>query len=221
MDHEAAGGRGALWAWLALVAAVTLLNIGTVMFVDVPADRIYRYSTTVLALLQFGLMLAVVGVIARAGGLREVLALRAPSSWLHAAAVGAVVFIGTVLLLVVLAPLLRTGDVQGLSPAWDPRRALPFAVNAMVIAVVAPIVEELTYRGLGFTLLARFGRGAAITLTAMVFAASHGHVAVLPTSFAFGLGLGYLRSRTASVYPGIAVHVLINAMGVSAIALGS
>jgi len=38
---------------LALVAAVTLLNIGTVMFVDVPADRIYRYSTTVLALLQF------------------------------------------------------------------------------------------------------------------------------------------------------------------------
>jgi hypothetical protein len=100
MDHEAAGGRGALWAWLVLVAAVTLLNIGTVMFVDVPADRIYRYSTTVLALLQFGLMLAVVGVIARAGGLREVLALRAPSSWLHAAAVGAVVFIGTVLLLV-------------------------------------------------------------------------------------------------------------------------
>lgn len=90
----------------------------------------------------------------------------------------------------------------------------------MVIAVVAPIVEELTYRGLGFRLLARFGRGAAITLTAMVFAASHGHVAVLPTSFAFGLGLGYLRSHTSSVYPGMAVHVLINAMGVSAIALG-
>ncbi len=38
---------------------------------------------------------------------------------------------------------------------------------------------------------------------------------------AFGLGLGYLRSRTGSVYPGIMLHVLVNALSVSAIAFGS
>jgi len=38
---------------------------------------------------------------------------------------------------------------------------------------------------------------------------------------AFGLGLGYLRSQTGSVYPGILLHILVNALSVAAIAFGS
>ena len=33
--------------------------------------------------------------------------------------------------------------------AWDSSRAAPFLANALVVAVVAPFVEELLYRGLG------------------------------------------------------------------------
>ena len=220
VDDEGIGSGRALWAWLALAAAVILLNVGTVVFIEVPADRIYRYSTTILANVQFGLMLAIVLALARPGRLREMLALRQPSSWRLATAIGAVVFIGTILLLVLLEPLLQSGEVRGVASAWDPDRALPFALNALTTAIVAPVVEELTYRGLGFTLLARFGQGAAVTITALLFAASHGSIAFLPASAAFGLGLGFLRSRTASIYPGIVIHIVINALSMAAIVLG-
>jgi len=70
--------------------------------------------------------------------------------------------------------------------------------------------RKLTFRGLGFTLLERFGHGWAIALTGLAFALSHGLLLPLIAIAAFGCGLAYLRSRTRSVYPGIVIHVLVN-----------
>ncbi len=182
---------------------------------------VIRWSTTGLALLQFGLMLAGTLVIARGAGLRETLALTAPSSWIRAAAIGAVVFIGTLVVLVVVDSLLPTGETQPAASPWDPDRAIPYVVNALIIALVAPVVEELMFRGLGFSLLARFGQGTAILVTAALFGVGHGLFGLALAATAFGLGLGYLRSRTGSVYPGILLHILVIALSVSAIAFGS
>jgi len=191
------------------------LNFATAVFVEVPEDRIYRYQTAVLTLLQFGTLLAVVLLIARPGGLRDVLALRRPSSWKRAAAIGPLVAVGSLVVLIVLDPLLGAGEAQRLAAGWDPARSSAFAVNAALIILVGPVVEELTFRGLGFTLLVRFGHGWAIVLTASSFALSHGLIALLPASAIFGAGLAYLRSRTCSVYPGIVLHVVFNALGVA------
>ncbi len=213
--NEVALSNGRLLAWSALIAATTLLNFATAAFVEVPEDRIYRYQTAVLTLLQFGTLLAVVLLIARPGGLRDVLALRRPSSWKRAAAIGPLVAVGSLVVLIVLDPLLGAGEAQRLAAGWDPARASAFAVNAALIILVGPVVEELTFRGLGFTLLERFGHGWAIALTAASFALSHGLIALLPASAVFGAGLAYLRSRSNSVYPGIVLHVLFNALGVA------
>lgn len=213
--NEVPLSNGRLLAWSALIAATTLLNFGSAVFVEVPEDRIYRYQNAVLTLLQFGTLLAVVLVIARPGGLRDVLALRRPSSWKRAAAIGALVAVGSLVVLVMLDPLLGAGEAQRLAAGWDPARASAFAVNAALIIIVGPVVEELTFRGLGFTLLERFGHGWAIALTAASFALSHGLIALLPASAVFGAGLAYLRSRTRSVYPGIVLHVVFNALGVA------
>jgi len=207
----------ALVAWFALVVIQALVNVGSVLFVDVPEDRVYRYSTAATTLLQFGVMLAVVLIIARPQGLREALALRRPVSWKRAAAIGAVVMVGMLVLVIGLGPLLNAGDAQNLAPKWDPDRLVPFATNAMLIAFLGPVVEELTFRGLGFTLLRPYGLGLAIATTGVLFALSHGLIALLPTAAAFGFGLAYLRSRTDSVYPGMLLHVLFNAIGVLAI----
>ena len=215
-DQRAKTDR-ALAAWLALVFLQTLVNVGNVLFVEVPEDRIYLYSTAATALLQFGAMLAVVLIIARPRGLRETLALRRPVSWKRAAALSGLVMVGMLVLVVALGPVLDAGEAQKLAPKWDPDRLVPFVVNAMLIAFVGPVVEELTFRGLGFTLLRRYGPGLAIATTGVLFALSHGLLALLPTAAAFGFGLAYLRSRTDSVYPGILVHVLFNAIGVLAI----
>ncbi len=213
--NEVALSNGRLLAWSALIAATTLLNFATAVFVEVPEDRIYRYQTAVTTLLQFGTLLAVVLLIARPGGLRDVLALRRPSSWKRAAAIGPLVAVGSLVVLIVLDPLLGAGEAQRLAAGWDPARSSAFAVNAALIILVGPVVEELTFRGLGFTLLVRFGRGWAIALTAASFALSHGLIALLPASAIFGAGLAYLRSRTCSVYPGIVLHVVFNALGVA------
>lgn len=199
-------------------SSARLVNIGSAIFVDVPEDRVYRYSTAATTLLQFGVMLAVVLFIARPRGLRVALALRRPVSWKRAGVIGALVAVGTLVLVVGLgAPLLNAGDAQKLSPEWDPDRLAPFMVNAMLIAFVGPVVEELTFRGLGFTLLRRYGLGLAVATTGVLFAISHGLIALLPTAAVFGFGLAYLRSRTDSVYPGMLVHVFFNAVGVLAI----
>jgi len=111
-------------------------------------------------------------LIAGRGNLRELLALRRPTSWWRAGLSGVLVVVGTGLLLVLL-PFLQTSEEQGLEVGWDPDRALPFVLNAAIIVLVSPIIEELTYRGLGFTLLERFGQGWAIALTGLTFALSH------------------------------------------------
>ncbi len=211
-------GSGALWAWCAVVGAQIVVNVASVAFVDVPEDKIYHYRFAALAALQFGVLLAAILVIASRSDLREALALRRPASWARAAAIAIPVTVATLALVAILDPLLNSGEAQNLAPEWDPARAAPFVVNAVVIALVAPVVEELVFRGLGFTLfLRRFGTWVAIVVTALLFAASHGLVELLPASAALGMGLAYLRSRTASVYPGIIVHVLLNLLGVLAI----
>jgi len=92
------------------------------------------------------------------------------------------------------------------------RRAAKIAAGVVVVALVAPIVEELTFRGLGFTLLERFGRWPAIVLVGVAFGLAHGLVDALPPLVVFGMCLAYLRSRTESVYPGIILHALYNSL---------
>ena len=82
----------------------------------------------------------------------------------------------------VLSQFLDAGDEQGLVPkSWDSSRALPFLANAAVVTLVAPFVEELLFRGLGFGLLAQFVLPVpAILITGVSFGLAHGLVLGLP-----------------------------------------
>ena len=73
-----------------------------------------------------------------------------------------------------------------------------------------PFVEELTYRGLGYSLLERFGRWPAIISVGLLFGLAHGLVESLPVLAFFGAVLAWIRSRTGSVYPGMILHSLFN-----------
>lgn len=112
-----------------------------------------------------------------------------------------------------LTPFLDADGEQGLLPdSWDSTRALPYAANFLVIAFVAPVVEETAYRGVGFGLVdVRFGSIAAVLVTGIAFGLSHGLLVALPVLTAFGLILGALRARTASVYPPMVLHGVFNA----------
>jgi membrane protease YdiL (CAAX protease family) len=118
----------------------------------------------------------------------------------------------------VLAPGSRE---QAVPQFWDPTRVNAFVANAIAIAVFVPIVEEAACRGLGFRLLESYGQGVAIAGSAVAFALAHGAVFDLPWVFVTGLGLGYLRSRSSSLYPCVLLHGIVNAVAVLAAAATS
>jgi membrane protease YdiL (CAAX protease family) len=177
-----------------------------------PKDVLYKWSTLAAYLAQYVVIAAIVWGIAGLGRRRELFALRRPTSWSRAAKIGAGVIVGMVVLTAILTPLLEPGREQGLTPTrWEPTHAAPYVANGLAIAVFAPLIEELTFRGLGFSLLRRFGEWKAILLTALAFGLAHGLVEALPLLVAFGVGLGYLRSRVDSILPGVVVHGTFNA----------
>jgi membrane protease YdiL (CAAX protease family) len=107
--------------------------------------------------------------------------------------------------------LTHPGNEQGLTPTrWEPNHAAAYIVNGVVICTVIPFVEELTYRGLGYSLLERFGRWPAILTVGLLFGLAHGLIVSLPVIAAFGAVLAWIRSVTRSVYPGMVLHAAFN-----------
>lgn len=206
--------NGRLVAWLTLVGVVAAIGYAT-RFSNVKRERdvVFQWSTAISELITFAVILAIILWIARGLPKREMFALRAPVSWQRALALGFGIFVLIWIVSLALGPLLHPDREQGLAPDhWEPAHAAAFAVNVVALAVIGPIVEELTFRGLGFSLLARFGRWPTILAIGVLFGLWHGLVEALPVLFTFGAGLAYLRSRTNSVYPGIALHMAFNGL---------
>lgn len=115
---------------------------------------------------------------------------------------------------IVLEPVLHAGQRQGIAPTHDPRSTHQWIVLAIAIVglvLVAPTAEELVFRGLGFATLGRF----ALPVTTALFALAHGlPVLLVPVAIA-GLLLGLIRTRTGSVYPGMGVHMSLNALALA------
>lgn len=223
MSEPATASRhpGRLVAWVGFVLALTALNYaGRFATEDTTDDDIaYQWVSSIGVVVQFGLMLGVLLLIAKGLPKRELFALRRPHSWkraigLAAACLGAIY----------LASLAYTGllsllgdfdptEEQGLVPdGWDSSRAAPFVAFFLAVTLLAPIVEELTYRGLGFSLLAPYGVVLAIVVTGLLFGLTHGLLIGLPVLAFFGIVVGWLRAKTDSVYPGMLLHATFNAV---------
>lgn len=87
----------------------------------------------------------------------------------------------------------------------------------VVGVIVAPIVEELFFRGFLFQgFRQRYGWVNGALLSSAVFAVAHlDPVALIPT-FILGMLLAYMYHRTDSVWIPILLHVLVNGMGLCA-----
>lgn len=87
----------------------------------------------------------------------------------------------------------------------------------VVGVIVAPVVEELFFRGFLFQgFRQRYGWVNGALLSSAVFAFAHlDPVALIPT-FILGILLAYMYHRTDSVWIPILLHVLVNGMGLCA-----
>jgi len=167
-------------------------------------------------------LLLIVLVIARGLPFRETFALRAPTSWRRA------FFIGVATLVAAYAISFLEGAVvpgagreQGVPEFWDPTRIGAWAANLFAIAVFVPIFEESLSRGLGYALFEPLGAPFAILITAVAFTLAHGVVLDIPVILTTGIGLGYMRASTGSIFPCIALHGFFNGFGLVVAALVS
>lgn len=214
----AARRPGRLTAWVVLVGLLAAASYGARLAGgETPDDVLYLWSTFVGAVIQYGIMLVLVLAIAH-GFDRALLATEVPRQRWRAVRRALVALVVIIAATAALSPFLDAGDEQGLVPkAWDSSRALPFLANAAVVCLVAPFVEELLFRGLGYGLLTPFVRPwPAILVTGVAFGLAHGLVLGLPVLSIFGITLGWLRWQTGSVYPGMVVHALFNAAALAA-----
>jgi membrane protease YdiL (CAAX protease family) len=207
-----------LTAWWVLIGLLTLLNFSAYFSdSDTPNDVLYRYESAIFGFLFYMVILGVVLFIASGLDRREAFALRRPRSWGVAAGLAVLLVFAMLIVAAALEPVLHAGEAQGLDPTgWEPDRALALLLNTIVVALVGPIVEELTFRGIGFFLLAQFGQVAAIIVTAIAFALTHGILEGLPIFFIIGTALAVVRARTNSIYPPILMHAGFNGIGVIA-----
>ena len=90
-------------------------------------------------------------------------------------------------------------------------------VMALAAVLLVPLVEELVYRGMLWSALAKRGVPDAVSLvvTSLVFAAFHIEPYRFPVLFVLGLALGYGRIQTGRLGPCIAGHALINGIGMT------
>jgi membrane protease YdiL (CAAX protease family) len=172
-------------------------------------DVLYHWSTAIGGFVQDAVVLAV--VLAIAGWGTGLLALRRPRSYRRAAALLGGAIVAIYIFETAYSAVVHPGNEQGLTPdRWEPHHAAAYVANAIVICTWVPFVEELTFRGLGYSLLERFGTRTAIVAVGLVFGLAHGLVLSLPVIVAFGCVLAWVRARTGSVLPGMLLHGTFN-----------
>ncbi len=102
--------------------------------------------------------------------------------------------------------------ITALTRVSSPLRAfsVPFT-----FVVIAPVTEELLFRGLILRALrTRYGPTRAIVISALFFGAFHLDPQALVFASLMGLVLGWIAERTQSTMPSIALHAGFNAMPV-------
>jgi len=219
-------GPSGLRLWL-LVAAPLVAQFG---FVGLGAAVINAVSTTppgdttltnlpqaVLLVVAYVIFGVAIWLVARQfGDPREVLALRrVPLVRAAVLAVGGLI-VG-VAAAAVLEPIFHGSSSQRISVGNidSVTTGLAFGISAFTIIVGAALTEELYFRGLLYGRLdARFGVASAVVGSAGVFGLAHFEPNAFPALFALGLVLGLVRMRSASVWPGMAIHGANNVIAV-------
>jgi membrane protease YdiL (CAAX protease family) len=209
-----------LLCWLAggVVANLVALPVAGQRFDQI--DPIYKFGV-LLPAQQVALLLALL-FVSRVKGRRS---LRADFGLQVRRADGRALLTGAGLEIVLAAsviPLLALNDggqerQQLLLDLGRTQGFLPIALFVVGAVVMAPLVEELLYRGLLLrALLRRMGPGPAVFISALVFSAVHflggdaDALQFLPAIAGLGLVLGVVAVRSGSLSLPILIHAGFN-----------
>ncbi len=87
-----------------------------------------------------------------------------------------------------------------------------YAVDVMISIIIAPIGEELIYRGIVLRQAAKISGRFAIFFSAVIFGLMHGNPYQMILGFLIGIPLAMITLKTGSIIPSIICHMVNNAV---------
>jgi uncharacterized protein len=196
--------------WSLILFFVALAAIGFVVLRFVP---LHDMLPLLGAFFAIGFLAMVVAVAPLGRAAIPALGLR-PANWKY------VVFgaLGTMALSVAVSQIGL--QPEGMKQVLDIVRDLhQLALSLLLLAVLAPLVEELVFRGLLYGWLAgRWGKNVGWIVSSLAFAAAHTEPAHIILVFPLGLLFGWLRQRTDSLLPSLVAHIANNSLALVAAA---
>ena len=183
--------------------AIFLLALPVIGFVAVQFLPDHEMLTVLGAFFAIGLASVLVAVAPLGRAAILALGLR-PTNWKYPV-FGA---LGTLVLSVAVSQL--GVEPQGMKQVVE---GLPgnLGLGLLLLAGLAPLVEELVFRGLLYGWIAgRWGSLAGLIVSSVAFAAAHYEPAHVVLVLPLGLLFGWLRRRTDSLLPSLFAHIVNN-----------
>ncbi len=86
-------------------------------------------------------------------------------------------------------------------------------LQALVMVVLAPLIEEYVFRKTLIDRMNVYGEKLAVVTSALMFGLFHGNLSQFFYAFALGLVLGYVYLKTGRLRFSVSIHMLINFLG--------
>lgn len=219
-----------LWIWPAgIVVSVVLASVGY----GISGDKVGSPGALTTALAaggQFGTWIVAMVFVSRAKGRGSLtrdfgLVVHAKDAWALLAGIALLVVLN---LMVLPIRNLAGRENQDVVDQLEKAGGVKLAVLVLVAGLLAPVCEELLFRGLlQRSLRRRLAPGPAIAITAAAFALAHplldwslGTLSIVPALFALALISGVAAEETGDLSVSILLHVgfnLVTVIGVVAV----
>lgn len=89
---------------------------------------------------------------------------------------------------------------------------IPLAIFVLYTCILAPITEEVFFRGMLLRVFSRANQRFAVFATAVFFGMVHGNIQQFILAFAMGVFLGHITLKHGSVIPAAGVHIFVNSL---------
>ena len=97
----------------------------------------------------------------------------------------------------------------------DPAGPVSAAVSVFMTVILAPLGEELLFRGAVYGVLSRYSQGMAIIVSALAFGAAHRNPPQVIIACVLGAFVALAYAKTGSIAPCVVIHMVNNAVSLA------
>lgn len=92
------------------------------------------------------------------------------------------------------------------------KTGIGFAVMTIYVCIIAPVTEEVFFRGALMKIFSKADQRFGIIASAVFFGLAHGNLPQFLLAFLMGMFFGHIDMRHNSIVPSVVVHILINTL---------